>query len=298
MKKLALVLSILSAFPALANVTNSTQLYFGSKQPSQSCGAQGRLATVAEIEALKNNASLCNDVQSPWAIWKIQGEDGSLWSFMGYSYACETKADSNKSNQSVCVMDDVLENTAQMYSQSHYNGSYPWDGRAAISVVGDDVPNADIKSFKLGNGVKLTAYSASNYNGDSYVFTKSMDEVAFDIKSYKLDFIDSQNEYNFTFKSSTPYKSCLTININDLSKEVCTDSPSEAISLGNAPEKGQINIATFLKTYESSTPEWKPTGQVVLSVDENDHSLSVAHQSLPDGLTLNLNNRTLEFTYN
>ncbi|MGD6740044.1 hypothetical protein ACN08N_27065 (plasmid) [Photobacterium leiognathi subsp. mandapamensis] len=129
MKKLILALSIVAVFPVLADVNSASQLYFGSTQPTGSCGEQGRLATVAEIEKLKSQANLC-DLTSPFAIWKIQNEDGSLWSFTGngrvYEYACETKAGVDEWAPSVCVMGNVADNTAQVYPQSGYRGSSPW----------------------------------------------------------------------------------------------------------------------------------------------------------------------------
>ncbi|MGL6027830.1 MAG: hypothetical protein ACRC0U_12360 [Vibrio sp.] len=297
MKKLLLTLSILSSFSASAQITSSSQLYFGSKQPTQSCGVQGRLATVAEIEALKLNANLCSDVISPWAIWKIQGEDGALWSFMGYNYACETKAGSNEWNESVCVMDEVLANTAQMFTQVNYQGAYPWDGRAAISTVGDEVSNTDIKSFKLGAGVQLTAFSNTNYTGETETFTESATETAFDIKSYKLKFIDSPYEYSFSFQSSKDYKTCLELQTSSgITTEICSDSTNSELSLGSTPTQGQITIAAYLNSYENSTPTTS-IGQVILNVNNEDKKLYIQHQILPEGLQLDLDDRNMLFSY-
>ncbi|QIL85693.1 hypothetical protein G7083_07385 [Vibrio sp. HDW18] len=298
MKKQLLILSVISPSPALAQITDSSQLYFGSKQPTQSCGVQGRLATVAEIEALKLNANLCSHVASPWAIWKVQDEDGTLWSFMGYNYACETKAGSNEWNESVCVMDEALANTAQMFPQANYHGAYPWDGRAAISTVGDEVSNTNIQSFKLGSDVQLTAFSDTNYTGQTETFTESATTTPFEIKSYKLKFIDSPYEYSFSFQSSKDYKTCLKLQTSSgITTEICSDSTNSELSLGNTPTQGQITIAAYLNSYENSTPT-PSIGQIVLSVNDENQTLSIQHESLPEGLQLNLDDRNMAFIYN
>ncbi|WP_305812932.1 hypothetical protein [Photobacterium leiognathi] len=187
MKKLIFVLPIVAVFPVLADVNSASQLYFGSIQPTGSCGEQGRLATVAEIEKLKSQANLCA-LTSPFAIWKIQNEDGSLWSFMGNGrgYACETKAGVDEWAPSVCVMGNVADNTAQVYPQSGYRGSSPWGGRATIHSVRNKVPNSNIRSFKLGKGVALIGYSEENYEGFHKMFTESTTDSSLNIKSYKL----------------------------------------------------------------------------------------------------------------
>ncbi len=127
MKKLILVLPIVAVFPVLADVNSASQLYFGSTQPTGSCGEQGRLATVAEIEKLKSQTNLCA-LTPQYGIWKIQNEDGSLGSFMGRGYFCEITARGYKDYPSVCVMGNVADNTAQVYPLPGYRGSSPWGG--------------------------------------------------------------------------------------------------------------------------------------------------------------------------
>ncbi|PSU19915.1 hypothetical protein CTM97_18405 [Photobacterium phosphoreum] len=186
MKKLILALSMVAVFPVFADVNSASQLYFGSTQPTGSCGEQGRLVTVAEIEKLKSQANLCADVTPLYAIWKIQHEDGSLWSFMGTYYACQTKAKVSEWAPSVCVMDNVADNTAQLYPQSGYRGSSPWGGRATINSVRNKVPRSNIRSFKLAKGVALIGYSEENYEGFHKMFTESTTDSLSNIKSYKL----------------------------------------------------------------------------------------------------------------
>ncbi|WP_305426115.1 hypothetical protein [Photobacterium leiognathi] len=196
MKKLILALSIVAVFPVLADVNSASQLYFGSTQPTGSCGEQGRLATVAEIEKLKSQTNLCA-LTPQYGIWKIQNEDGSLGSFMGREDFCETTARGYKDHPSVCVMGNVAENTAQVYPQSGYRGSSPWGGRAVINSVGDKVPNSNIRSFKLGKGVALIGYSQENYKGLHKMYTESTTDSLSNIKSYKLI-----KQFNFDYNKS------------------------------------------------------------------------------------------------
>ncbi|MGL5238846.1 MAG: hypothetical protein ACRC8O_12640, partial [Plesiomonas shigelloides] len=85
-KTLAIIVSVFMSGTAMATTTSSSQLFFGDKAPDNSCGIEGRLATVDEIEYLKKHENLCRDVLSPHAIWKVDGNDGNIWQFMGYSY--------------------------------------------------------------------------------------------------------------------------------------------------------------------------------------------------------------------
>ncbi|MGL5238852.1 MAG: hypothetical protein ACRC8O_12675, partial [Plesiomonas shigelloides] len=257
----------------------------------------GRLATVDEIEYLKKHENLCRDVLSPHAIWKVDGNDGNIWQFMGYSYQCETKAGGNPWSESICVMKDTPSYSAtHIYSNYDFKGRNPWDGKAVVNSVGDVVNVASVKSFKLGENTQLTAYSEENFSGERVVYKTSMPKTNFEIKSYKVSAINSDDTLNYRLTSNVNYKVCLQMKTQDDSSSICSDEQVNIKPLLKLPADGQVNIATFISAYKTPNNPDVNVGQVVLDVKSG--SASISHQVSPDNINVNIKDNTLSFTYN
>lgn len=176
--------------PPLGNetITTSSQIYFGEQKPTEfeSCGENGRILKKNEIENIGHMA-LCNEVLSPYAIWKIKDENGNDASFMGKNYHCEMKAGVNSWAPALCVMKTITpENKAFLYKEETFRGRKAWEGKADIKVTGDNVANSTIHSFTLGSEAKICGYPEPNYSGTLIEYSASTAVLDVEMRSYKV----------------------------------------------------------------------------------------------------------------
>lgn len=293
---------VLLTSSAMAEINSSQHIFFGESKPSiESCGVNGRMLKSAEIENI-GRQNLCVDVKSPWALWKVQGNDGSFWTLAGSGYSCDLKAGSNPNNQSLCVMkDEAPNNRAYIFESNNFKGKYPWSGLATINTIGDEVPESSIKSFKLGNGVQLVAYPDPNFRGAPRVFTNSTEDARIDIKSYKLKAKQLESNVTFELLSYSQYRTCLKLKAS-LSVTGLIDFCSE--DTGNPPKvltqiAGQEisdTIAIYVEEYIEPYVTVTSTGVIYILFD-GQGSFTLGHNVLPSQLSVTQDGNNLVFIY-
>ncbi len=301
MRLLALFFAFISS-SAMAGVDSTHQIFFGENTPSvESCGAHGRMLKPSEIENI-GRSNLCRDVSSPWGLWKIMGDDGTFWTLTGSGYNCDMKPGSNPYNQSLCVMNDVSSSNTSYGFESHdYKGIYPWSGQARINGIGDEVSNSSIRSFKLGDGVQLIAYPESNFKGIAEVYTQSVNDTGFEVKSYKLKVLQTEENVTFDLLSHSPYRTCLklkaSLSVDDITSFCSEDmgGPSKVLTQ-IATQQMQDTVAVYIEEYLSPEVQGAYTGVIYLSFD-GQGSFSIGHTALPQQLSVTQNGNNLSFVY-
>lgn len=305
MRLLAFFISVIS-FSTMAEINSSHQLFFGENTPTvQSCGTHGRMLTSSEILTNIGQETLCRDVTSPWALWKIIGDNGSFWTMTGSGpgYNCDVKAGSNPSNQSLCVMrDDVPNNNVYIFESDNFKGRYPWRGQATVNNIGDEVTRSSMRSFKLGTGVQLIAYPENNFKGPAKVFTQSTNDTGYEVKSYKLKTKLLAENVTFSMISYSQYRVCLKLKAS-LSTNGLTSFCSEDVGgvpkvLSQVAEQVmQDTVAVYLE--EIINPPYITTtytGVIYLAFD-GQGSFSLGHHVLPEKLSVTQDGNNLSFIY-
>lgn len=258
MKNKIFALMTLFSFNANALIESPNQVFFGEGKPVDSCGLEGRLLTTKEIMDQIGHKRLCSVVQSPWAIWKIQNVDGTDWSFMGKGYNCEMKPGVDPWAQSLCVMKDKPSaNKAFIFKATDYRGEQPWHGHALIKTLGDEVNNADIVSFKLGDNIQLLAYPEPNFGGVPTIYSQNVPRLETNVKSYKIKALQTDANVTFDFTSNTPYKVCLKLRAasgtNQLVETCSTDPVTKDLVLTQIQEtESLVNVATYVEAYSEA----------------------------------------------
>ncbi len=258
MKNKIFVLMALFSFNAYASIQSPNQLFFGEGKPVNSCGDEKRLLTTKEISEGIGHKKLCNVVRSPWAIWKILNVDGTEWSFMGRGYNCEMKPGVNPVAQSICVMnDEPSANKAFIFKATDYRGEQPWQGNAVINMLGDEVNNAEIVSFKLGDNVQLLAYPEVNFGGIPTIYSENVPRLDTQVKSYKIKALQTDNNVTFDFTANTSYKVCLKLRpasgTNEIVETCSTDPVTTGLVLTQIQEiPSLVNVATYVEQYTAS----------------------------------------------
>lgn len=293
---------VLITSSAMAEIDSSNHIFFGENTPSaQSCGADGRMLKSSEIEHI-GRQNLCGDVISRWALWKVLGNDGSFWTLSGSGYNCDLKAGSNPNNQSLCVMlNEAPNNKAYIFESDNFKGNYPWNGLATINTIGDEVPESSVRSFKLGNGVQLIAYADPNFRGTPKIFTESVDDIGFNVKSYKLKTKQLQNNVTFNLLSYSQYRTCLKLKASLSTSgliEFCsenTGSPSKILTQ-IAAQKITDTVAVYVEEYIE--PYVTTTNSGVLYIEfDGQGSFMLGHSVLPKQLSVSQNGNELFFIY-
>ncbi len=301
MKNKIFVLMALFSFNANASIESPNQVFFGEGKPVNSCGYEARLLTTEDIMNGIGHKRLCNVVRSPWAIWKIQNVDGTDWSFMGKGYNCEMKPGVNPVAQSICVMnDEPSANKAFIFKATDYRGEQPWQGNAVINMLGDEVNNAEIVSFKLGDNVQLLAYPEVNFGGIPTIYSQNVPRLETKVKSYKIKTLQADSDVTFDFTANTPYKVCLKLHpasgTNEIVETCSTDIVTEDLVLTQIQEtQSLVNVATYVMQYTEAGIV-TTLGSFYLSFTGRG-DFSVQYANLPPYLTVNQSGNNLSFTF-
>ncbi len=301
MKNKIFALMALLSFNASALIQSPNQLFFGQGKQVDSCGVEGRLLITEEIMNQIGHKVLCRTVRSPWAIWKIQNTDGTEWSFMGTGYNCQMKPGVNPVAQSICVMkDEPSANKAFIFKATDYRGEQPWQGNALIKELGDEVNDAEIVSFKLGESVQLVAYPEVNFGGVPTIYSENVPKLETSVKSYKIQALQIDNDITFDFTANTPNKVCLKLHpasgINNIVEVCSTDLVTTDLVLTQIQEtESLVNVAVYLEDYTDDGIVTTIGVFYLAFTGQGDFTLQ--YVNLPPYLSVVKSGHNLSFTY-
>ena len=303
MKYISIIFIVLFSAFATADIVSTSQLYYNKTLPNDNCGPDGQLATTKALKENIGQQNLCRDISSPWGIFKIQHTDGHEWSLMGNGYNCDIKKGVNPAAMSVCTMKTTPnKNTAYVFPSTDYRGKAPFDGKALVSHIGDEVPNTNIRSFRLGEDVQLIAYPSTNYQGKPQIYTKDFSGNGDEIRSYKLKAVQSEQDIQFNFTSNTTHNACLVLksasNASSEASKICSQegTTSEGILTKMQDTASTLNVAVYIEQYLPAGLQ-QHTGAFFIEFDGKGNFNLLHTESLPKGLTVNHTEFLLSFTF-
>lgn len=301
MKKI-LILLVFTCFSAFAHIDSMNQLFYGkrvidSKKP---CGKYGEVISIDDVKRI-GVKNICYKVVEPWSIVKIKDVDGENMSFMGREYHCELKKGVGADTQPLCAMQATPpENTVFLFTQKDYANDDIWYGHSMVATLGEEVPDAVVRSFKLGKGVQLIGYPSPNFNGEAQIYTESKMNVVKTIRSYKIKVEKTTQALTFDYISKTANKTCITLFApsNTAAVTSCSDDkPPQTKVFAHYPIKPMTEqVAVYISEFKEGTSHNVVTGQFFLIFTETSVQL-LTHGQLPPEVNTVLSGDNVTITY-